>query len=559
MSSAPPPAGGPAGAAAGPVGAAGDPVGEPEALDALLATQARAHPDRVAFAVPSGPGSRRFRTSTYAELEARVDRIAAGLRHAGVRAGMRTAMLVPPTADFFALSFALFRLRAVPVLVDPGIGRDNVKGCLAQAAPEAFVGIAKANLARRLLGWAPDAHVLVTAGSGPALGGRRLRRVEQDGAWRLPFVPEPRPDGSPAVIAFTSGSTGAPKGVEHGESQLRAQAQLLRELYFSGDAEVSLSTFPPFALYGPSLGVTTVVPRMDATRPADVVPARVVDAANRFGATVLFGSPALLDTVSRGGGRMPTVRRVISAGAPVPRRVQRRTLEMLPPGAEVFTPYGATEALPVASIGSQELLSLPEAGICVGRPVPGVDVALIRVTDEPIERFSDDLLVGPGEVGEVLVRGPVVSPAYADRPEATAAAKLSWDGQPAHRMGDLASWDDSGRLWFAGRKAHVVHTADGPMHSVPCEEVFNLHPSVRRSALVGVGPRGSAEPVLCVQLERGAKGTPELTAELLARGAADPRTAPIRRVLYKADFPVDVRHNSKIDRPALGIWAGGQP
>jgi acyl-CoA synthetase (AMP-forming)/AMP-acid ligase II len=157
----------------------------------------------------------------------------------------------------------------------------------------------------------------------------------------------------------------------------------------------------------------------------------------------------------------------------------------------VFTPYGATEALPVASIGSDELLSLPEHGICVGRPVPGVDVALVRVTDEPMAAMSDDLLVGPGEVGEVVVRGPVVSPAYADRPEATAAAKLDWDGRTAHRMGDLASWDDEGRLWFAGRKAHVVHTAAGPMHSVPCEEVFNLHPAVRRSALVGVGPPGA--------------------------------------------------------------------
>ena len=525
-------------------------------LDSLLAEQARAHPDRTAIALPFGTG---FRTTTYAALDARVDRVAAGLRHAGVRPGMRTALLVPPTLDFFALAFALGRLGAVPVLVDPGIGRDNVKGCLAEAAPEAFLGIAKAHLARRLLGWAPAAHVLVTAGAGPALGGRTLRRVEQDGRWRQPFVPPARPEGTPAAIVFTSGSTGPPKGVEHGESQLVAQAELLRQLYFDGPADVSLSTFAPFALFGPALGVTTVVPRMDATRPADVVPARVVRAANRYGATVMFGSPALLDTLSRGGGQMPTVRRVISAGAPVPRRVQRRTLAMLADGAQVFTPYGATEALPVASIGSDELLSLPEAGICVGRPVPGVDVALIRVTDEPIDRFTPDLLVAPGEVGEVLVRGPVVSPAYADRPAATAAAKLDWDGVVAHRMGDLASWDDEGRLWFAGRKAHVVHTADGPMHSVPCEEVFNVHPAVRRTALVGVGPAGRSVPVLCVQLEQGQAPSPALTSQLLAFGAADPRTRTIERVLYKSDFPVDIRHNSKIDRPQLAVWAAGQP
>ena len=529
-------------------------------LDGLLAEQARAHPDRAALVLPSRrPGSGGFRSTTFAELDARVDAAAAGLAHAGLRPGMRAAMLVPPTLDFFVLAFALLRLRAVPVLVDPGIGRANVKGCLAQAAPEAFVGVGKAHLARRVLGWAPSARVLVDVGWAPLLGGRTLRSVEDAGRWRLPFLPPDRPAGSPAVIVFTSGSTGPPKGVEHGESQLLGQARLIAELYGLGPGEVSLSTFPPFALFGPVLGMTTVVPRMDATRPASVVPADVVGAANRFGATVMFGSPALLDTVSRGGGTMPTLRRVISAGAPVPRTVQRRVLGMLPAGAQVHTPYGATEALPVATIGSAELLELPEPGICVGRPVPGVDVALVRVTDELLDRLVDDLLVGPGEVGEVVVRGPVVSPAYADRPEATSAAKLDWDGQVAHRMGDLASWDDQGRLWFAGRKAHVVHTADGPLHSVPCEEVFNLHPAVRRSALTGTGPVGRQTPVLVVQLEPGQVPSESLTAELRARGAADPRTAGITRILYKAELPVDIRHNSKIDRPQLGRWAATQP
>ena len=529
-------------------------------LDGLLAARARAQPHRAALVLPWGPGSR---TTTYAQLDRRVDALAAGLRHAGVRPGMRTALLVPPTADFFALAFALLRLRAVPVLVDPGIGRDAVKGCLAEAAPEAFLGVARAYLARRVLGWAPTARVLVTAGpggglAGRALGGTPLRRVEEAGRWRLPFIPPERPAGAPAAILFTSGSTGPPKGVEHGEQQLLAQAELVRTLYDLGPDDVSLATFPPFALFGPALGMTTVVPRMDATRPADVVPARVVSAANRSAATVMFGSPALLDTVSRAGGRMPTLRRVISAGAPVPRDVQRRTLAMLAPGAQVHTPYGATEALPVATIGSAELLGLPDAGICVGRPVPGVDVALIRITDEPIAALTPDLLVSRGEVGEVVVRGPVVSPAYADRPEATAAAKLRWDGELAHRMGDLACEDEQGRLWFAGRKAHVVHTAEGPLHSVPCEEVFNRHPAVRRSALVGLGPAGVSVPVLCVELEPSASPSAGLTQELLALGRTDPRTCGIGNVLYHPRLPVDVRHNSKIDRPRLAVWAAEQ-
>jgi len=537
-------------------------AGAPATLDGLLAEQARSTPQSVALALPRGTG---FRATTYRRLDTRVNALAAGLAHAGVRPGMRTALLVPPIEDFFALAFALLRLRAVPVLIDPGIGRDNVKRCLAQAGPRAFVGVAKAHLARRLLGWAPRAEVFITAGpasgvAGRVLGSRALRSVEQAGRWRQPFLPPPRPQGAPAAILFTSGSTGPPKGVEHGEEQLLAQAALVRSLYDLEPGEVSLSTFPPFALFGPVLGLTTVVPRMDATRPAQVLPARVVRAANRYGATVMFGSPALLDTVSRAGGAMPSLRRVISAGAPVPRSTQRRTLAQLGPGAQVHTPYGATEALPVATIGSAELLGLPEDGICVGRPVPGVGVALIRVTDDPIPELTADLLVTRvGEVGEVLVRGPVVSPAYADRPDATAAAKVRWDGQVAHRMGDLASWDTDGRLWFAGRKAHVVHTAAGPMYSVPCEEVFNVHPAVRRSALVGTGAAGASTPVLCVELEPGVVPSPLLTQQLLAVGHADARASAVTRVLYHPGLPVDIRHNSKIDRAGLAVWASDQP
>jgi len=537
-------------------------AGAPATLDGLLAEQARSTPQSVALALPRGTG---FRATTYRRLDTRVNALAAGLAHAGVRPGMRTALLVPPIEDFFALAFALLRLRAVPVLIDPGIGRDNVKRCLAQAAPRAFVGVAKAHLARRLLGWAPRAEVFITAGpasgvAGRVLGSRALRSVEQAGRWRQPFLPPPRPQGAPAAILFTSGSTGPPKGVEHGEEQLLAQAALVRSLYDLEPGEVSLSTFPPFALFGPVLGLTTVVPRMDATRPAQVLPARVVRAANRYGATVMFGSPALLDTVSRAGGAMPSLRRVISAGAPVPRSTQRRTLAQLGPGAQVHTPYGATEALPVATIGSAELLGLPEDGICVGRPVPGVGVALIRVTDDPIPELTADLLVTRvGEVGEVLVRGPVVSPAYADRPDATAAAKVRWDGQVAHRMGDLAIWDTDGRLWFAGRKAHVVHTVAGPMYSVPCEEVFNVHPAVRRSALVGTGAAGASTPVLCVELEPGVVPSPLLTQQLLAVGHADARASAVTRVLYHPGLPVDIRHNSKIDRAGLAVWASDQP
>lgn len=521
-----------------------------------LAAVARRAPDRPAAVVP-GRG-RAWRVLTYGDLEARSTAVARGLAARGLGPGDRVALLVPPTVDFFVLAYGLLRSGVLPVLVDPGIGLPAVKGCLRAAAPRAFLGVPRAVLAARALGWCPSAEEYVAVGA-RLPGGPTLAHVEAAGApadTPDTALPSPRPDDD-AVIAFTSGSTGPPKGVVHKHRSFLTQLELVRELNDVADGDVMLATFPPFALFGPALGATTVVPRMDPTRPGSVDPRAVVQAANDFGASVMFGSPALLDTVARGaarrGSRMPTLRRVVSAGAPVPRATQRRVLDLLAPGAEVLTPYGATEALPVTTVSSRELLDLPGPGICVGRPVPGVDVALVPVDDGPLEQVDRE--VEPGQVGEVVVRGLNVSERYWHRPEADRLAKTRWDGRTAHRMGDLAWRDPEGRLWFAGRKGHRVETPDGrTLYSVPVEEVFNAHPQVRRTALVGVAGR----PVLCVEVEPGVRPGPALTAELLRLGARDAAASAVRHVLYHPRFPVDVRHNSKIGREALAGWAAGR-
>lgn len=529
-------------------------------LTTLLRAAAREHPDRAALVLPTGrryrPGAQGFRVTTYAELMARTDDRAARLAGIGIGPRMRTALMVPPGPDFFALAFALLDIGAVPVLVDPGLGLANVRRCLAQVEPEAFVGVPRAQLARRLLRWCPTARLPVTVGRAVPGGGVALAAADPAPAL-LPSLPvDP---GATAAIAFTSGGTGPPKGVEYRQSHFLAQIELIRRLYDVRPGEVSLATFPPFALFGPALGLTTVIPRMDPSRPARVDPARLTDAVNTFGATLMFGSPALLDTVGRwgaaSGARMPTLTRTISAGAPVTPAVQRRFLAMLGPEAQIHSPYGATEALPVTSIGSREALRLPEPGICVGRSVPGVDLGIIPIDDGTVPLVHPSMFLPMGAVGEIVVRGPNVTTAYADRPAATAAAKTRWDGVVAHRMGDLGYLDASGRLWFCGRKSQRVLATAGVMYTVPCEQVFNSHPAVRRSALVGVGPPGRQRPVLCVELEKGAQPGPALSAELLATGSAQEHTAPVRTVLYHRGFPVDIRHNAKIDRAALGRWA----
>jgi acyl-CoA synthetase (AMP-forming)/AMP-acid ligase II len=306
---------------------------------------------------------------------------------------------------------------------------------------------------------------------------------------------------------------------------------------------------------------------MDASRPAQVDPRSILAAIRDHAVTHMFGSPALLNRVSRyaiaHSHRLANIKRVMTAGAPVPVAVLERMRRILRDSAEIFTPYGATEALPIASIESREILgetaaqTARGAGICVGRPLAGIDVRIIAITDGPIPEMVEAQPLASGEIGEICVRGPVVTREYFRHPNANAGSKIVDGDTLWHRMGDVGYLDDAGRLWFCGRKSHRVQTARRVHFTICCEAVFNQHPDVYRTALVGVGPAGLHRPVLCVELERPEKHVTRrrIECELRELAAAHEHTRNIETFLFHKSFPVDVRHNAKIFREKLAIWA----
>lgn len=509
---------------------------------------------------------------SFMELERESDRLGSGLGKLGIQPGDRVLLMVPFGIDFIALTFALFKMGAVCVLIDPGLGRKNVLKCIEEAEPQGMVVVPLVHAARKFFP-RPFAgiRIAVTAGCRWFWGGHTLDEVRKSGSDS--FHPAVTGPDDPAAILFTSGSTGPPKGVLYTHGMFYRQMNVLRECYGIGKGEVDLPTFPLFGLFGAAMGMTCVIPEMDFTRPAKVDPENIIRAVTEFDVTNSFGSPALWNTVTRHCAernvRLPSLKRILIAGAPVPGSLLKRFENIVDPGCRVHTPYGATEALPVTTVDRDEVLgetwerSQKGQGTCVGRPLPGMELKIIKITDDPVPFWDNNLELPPGETGEIAVRGPWVTRLYHNRNTETRLAKITDGDSFWHRMGDVGKIDGQGRLWFMGRKSHRVVTGQGTLFTIPCEAVFNTHPDVRRSALVGIGRRGEQEPAIVIEPENGKRISSDkekeaFRKELLKRGSGFDHTRGIQKILFHPDFPVDVRHNAKIFRERLADWAGTQ-
>ena len=538
-------------------------------VSTYLTKRAQIEPYKRAVVYPAGRDRNQrvtYSHLTFLQLEQEVDRLAYGLHKTGITRNTRTVLMVRPGIEFFALIFAVFKIGAVPVVVDPGMGIRRMLSCYRSTRPEAFIGIPMAHMARTLNPKFFDAvRTWITVGRRWFWGGLTLNQIRRN-TWR-PFPPSETRRDDIAAILFTTGSTGPAKGAVYTHGNFDAQLRQIKTYLNMSSDEIDLSTFPLFALFYPALGITAVIPDMDPTRPARVNPERIIEAIDNHGVTNMFASPALLNRVGaygkQNGVKLPSLKRVISAGAPVTADNIEQFSALLSEEAEIHTPYGATEAVPIISIKSNEILSETRHlsqmgyGICIGRPINHIDIRIIKISDDPIETWSVDLMLPRGEIGEITVKGALVSQKYFEDPRSTAMAKIMENGEIIHRMGDLGWLDDKSRIWFCGRKSHRVITESETLYTIPCEAIFNNHPRVFRSALVGIGPRFQQRPVICIEQHksRAGKNKKQLKAELLELAKANPLTQSIRTVLFHKSFPVDIRHNSKIFREKLAVWA----
>lgn len=566
-----------------------------------LTQMAQLIPNAIAIAEPSfqgkkakrdANGKREYKTITFAELDRDTDQIAAGLQAAGIKPGMRLVLMVRQGIDFISLVFALYKTGATLVLIDPGMGLKRMLVCLKEANPDGFVGIPAAQYARILYKrWFPNAKHNLNVGKGPFLFGLSLDQLRK-GPRLKPKNPQTTLD-DPAAIIFTSGSTGVAKGVLYTYRMFKTQVEEISKRLNITPGAVDLVGFPFFGLFDAGMGTTAIIPDMDTTKPASCNPELLLEAIRDWKINQAFGSPALWTRVVRhclkNGVQLDTLKSIAIAGAPVSFELLKKLRMILPDDANIVTPYGATESLPLAAIESREVLeetwikTCQGGGVCVGKFFdPPLEHKIIPVTDAPIQRLVDVETYPNGKIGELLVSGPQCSPRYVTRPEANTLALVEGEnGQMWRRVGDVGYFDEQDRFWFCGRKSHRVETPYGPMFSIPCEAISNNSPKVFRSALVGVPLSANfrepekldvraqkfrsvwKEPGMVVEpvpeaLPRNEVEAEQLKNEVLELLKKSPLTSSIDKVFICKSLPVDVRHNAKINRELLCEWATAQ-
>lgn len=509
-------------------------------------------------AVAEMDGTEVTRSVSFAELADDVGKTARGLSASGVRRGDRVALLVPPGIDLTVCLYACWRMGAVVVVVDAGLGAGGMTRALKSAAPDYVIGINKALAAARSMRW-PGKRIAVE----PLGRSRRgalgvwasLDEIKNRGA-DVAEPPEPDADDA-ALVVFTSGATGPAKGVTYRHHQAQANRDALAEVYDIGPDDRLVAAFGPFALYGPALGITSVVPDMEVTSPGTLTATALAGAAAAVDATMVFASPAALkNVVATAGDLTPALRsalgktrKLMSAGAPVPAELLREVARLVP-NADLHTPYGMTEVLPVADITLRELEEVGIGdGVCVGFPAPGVEIAISALDGDGAA--TGDLVNAANVVGEVCIKAPHAKDEY-DRLWITQHASAEPGGW--HRSGDVGHLDDTGRLWIEGRLFHIMKTAHGIVTPVAIEHAVEALPGFEMAAAVGVGPAGTQQVVVAAvpdePVRRPRVADAELAATVRRAVAVD-----VAAVLLVPELPVDKRHNSKIDRTRVAEWA----
>lgn len=510
-----------------------------------------------------GMGNDAYVTS-FSQLSQRVNNVSSGLKEIGVKQNDRIALLIPPGGDLAAVLYGVWRAGAVAVVVDAGLGLKGIREALRGAGPDYVIGVPKALGITRLMGL----HAINISTSPLEEKRKKALKVtytlaDIENLGRGKPLPNSVKDSSDAAVVFTSGATGPPKGVTYTHAHLQSQRDALINLYKITPNDRLVAAFGPFALFGPALGILSATPNMNMSKPSTLTATALADAVAASKATLVFGSPAALANIISTADRLSERQRqvltkprlLLSTGAPVPLETLY-SIRTIIPNAIAHTPYGMTEMLPVADIDIKDLEHAgAKNGICVGYPVPEVSVTIqpLNVQGEP----SGEPVITPGVTGEICISSNHGKREYDKLYFTEQASRIISDNHVGHRSGDVGHFDEKGRLWVEGRLAHVVTTPTGPVTPYALETAVKKIQYVQEAAAVGVGPVGNQTVVIVITIiGEEKKGLAQTFITHQVRNlVATVSDCDVSAVLVAKTLPVDIRHNSKIDRKKVSVWA----
>ena len=541
-------------------------------LISYLEQHLRNHPDRVALRWVEPASIAEWNGAidvplphveiTYGELENLIRTTAHGLRELGIGRGDRVVLFLPMGVAMYTAMFAVQSLGAIGVFLDSWARRDQLGSAIARVGPTAMISHAAAfDLISGVPELAPIRHRIL---AGPGDDGRYSARLEDlmRGRERAPLCAVAGDES--ALITFTTGSSGRPKGADRTHRFLSAQHLALHRIIPYADDDRDLPAFPIFSLNNLASGVTTLLPAIDLARPSERDAAALACQVIHERITCATLSPSNVVELARhcagAGMDLPTLRRVVTGGAPISRD-DVRAFASIAPNAEILVLYGSTEVEPMAHIEAREMLRRPEPadpdvvemGVDVGLVDEGLDSRFLRIVRGPIDLAQtpwDELEVPPGEVGEFVVAGGHVCGRYYSDEEAMRRTKIhDVDGRVWHRTGDLARLDEAGHLWIVGRVHNVVERDGRALSPVQAEVILKRVPGVRRGAFLGEpDERSGARAVVVVELEPATRPVEVLveTRRLFAKN-----NIPIDSFHVVDAIPMDPRHHSKVEYDVL--------
>jgi acyl-CoA synthetase (AMP-forming)/AMP-acid ligase II len=501
---------------------------------------------------------------SYAQFDAQVKSLCAGLTERGIGKGDRVILLIPMQIELYVCMSAIMRIGAVTVFVDPHMRRDHFDNCCRLVKPKAFIGTSKAHLFRVFCKQLRKVPIQLTTGRLPGFIARSI------GTWMRKPLHRPAPeiadvtDDHPALIGFTTGSSGVPRGSTRSHGFLNAQIKALFQPGEKRNSVVDLPGFPVLPLDNLVRGRTTILPQIQPGKVADIEVKTLLAQVARYSPDMMSGAPSYLETICAGAEAarctLDSVKILFTGGAAMPKSGLQR-LRAVWPSARVVIVYGSTEAEPVACIDATEIinecysLSTRGHGYCVGYPIDEIESAILPL--DFINSNIDDLseVVLPGYcVGEIVVRGPHVNTQYWNDPQGEKKNKIQTPNGIWHRMGDAGYRDEKGRLWLLGRCHNAISAPwlpapdDNPRSFNPrqsawifpyqVEAIINNLEGIKRSAYVGVN-NGYHLVVEFVD-----DGSDIVSLETSLRVAIT--GFPLTRIWFQP-LPVDPRHNSKIE------------